>query len=281
VNGLDLVVLWIPLSAMLAGGVLSVSTRGELLEDGALIRQFVLLLAIAALLLYGIGTRDFVRVRVDPGYREEKAFLEHPLPAAMRQWSSSDANELRAFIAQRVAQGETTAEAFRQARRLLERKGARMVLFGDADARLAWARAELEGLKEQQARDPEACYRALAAQPLDAGAPSGGYSDANTVALHEALAALYESAPRMKQNRGVSSRAVSLAEGRAAYAPIYQAIASRWGDPIAKRLSGVGQFPFPVQEPADAVCAARIYQIEAILEQPAPVAAYLAGNLLR
>lgn len=136
-----LVGLWIPASAALAGGVLWFNTRGETLEDGALVRQFMLLLVVAALLLYGIGTRDFVRMRVDPLYRETQLFARHPLPSAMKQWNEADARRLENVVVERLARGGTTAQGLRDARRFLESTGAYMLGFGDDAARLAWVPA--------------------------------------------------------------------------------------------------------------------------------------------
>lgn len=271
-----LVGLWIPASAALAGGVLWFNTRGETLEDGALVRQFMLLLVVAALLLYGIGTRDFVRMRVDPLYRETQLFARHPLPSAMKQWNEADARRLENVVVERLARGGTTAQGLRDARRFLESTGAHMLGFGDDAARLAWARAELEGLREQQARDPEACYRALAGRPLDPAVPAGGYSEANTAALHTALADLYLSAARGGNGKRLGA---GLDEGRAAYASIRAGIVARWGEAVFKRVTQSG-FPYPPREPPEAVCEARIWQIESLLELPEPLAGYLVFNLL-
>jgi hypothetical protein len=279
---LDFGMLWMPASATLTGGIAWAASRGEAMEDGALVRRFVLVLVLVALPLWGIGRSDFVRTRTEPEFKAVKQLAEDPLHDKMRLWSREDAEEMEAFVIARVAAGAAKDEALLQARPMLAAKGAKMVSFADVPARLAWARAVLQALKERQARGAEACYGMLARRPVDTGVPMGGYSAASIAAYHAALGGLYEGA-RRGNDRPFDPNpppGISQEEARAAYAPIRERIAGRWGETLERKLQ-YDRFPFPPEHDAGTVCEARVAQIEAMLELPEPMAARLAGILLR
>lgn len=127
---LALYVLVVPsMCALVAGTLVWVVNRNQVLEDASLIRQFLLILSICLLLAWGVGRTTAFRLRVDPVFALQTALDSHPLYLGIKEHAPDDAEKLRAALAVQTAQGKTLAEALAQVRPLLSRMAPYRVVF--------------------------------------------------------------------------------------------------------------------------------------------------------
>ncbi len=265
--------------AVIAGTVIWATNRGQVLDDSSLIRQFILWFAICTALAWGLTKTDTVRLRIDPQYKLQTEVEAHPVYAAVKRIARDDHTTLHNFLAVQIAKGQTLTDAFLAARPLLEGLARYQLQFVDQKTMLIWANVQIDTLKELQAKDPALCFRALSIKPAPS-APSPlaqTFSADNTRAFHQAVIEVYESNYRYNSSpRPPSEGGLDLNEVRLEYRAIMETVTQRFGEPMTKQLSGWG-LANPPTEPPDRICAAKIFQLQAMQSRPPA----MANRLLR
>ena len=274
--------LLLPACATVTGLVIWAINRGHALGDGELLRQFMIVWVIcAAFFWWGMGT-NAVRLRIDPQFRLQTELDAHPLYATFKRLAhDDDSKQLHGFLVLQMSRGATLADAFLQARPLLTRLTNERIGFTDQKARLAWGRVAVDTLRELKARDSLLCYRSLSAQALDQQTLALAFSADNTRAFQQAVIQVYEAAatdinkPRPGDEQRVEFNAAALE-----YSVIRDRIAQKFGESVSNQLAK-RNFPEPPIQPPEQMCAARIYQLEAMLERPQAMASRLLDSVLR
>jgi hypothetical protein len=268
-------------SAAIAGTVIWSTNRGQVLDDGSLIRQFILWFAICTALAWGLTKTDAVRLRIDPQYKLQTEVDAHPVYAAVKGRGGEDHVKLHNFLATRIAQGQTLTDAFLAARPLLEDMVKDRLQSADQKSALNWANVRIETLRELQAKDPVLCFRALSAKPLPA-IPTllvQNFSAENTRAFHQAVIEVYKVSERDASNvRPPSESGPDLNEVKLEYRTIMETVSQRFGEPMSKQISAWGLADAPT-EPPDQVCAAKIFQLQAMQSRPPAMAIRLLRSV--
>jgi hypothetical protein len=278
---LVLAVLFTPFCATIAGFVVWVSHRHESLGDGALLRSFLVLLFISMALLWSVGRTSAVRMRLDPQLRVQAEIEAHPVYATLERLAPDDAKALRAFLGLQMSRGQTLSAAFLQARPLLTHSVTERLGFANQDSRLMWGRLVVDTLGELRARDPVLCYRALAGQELDQQALGQAFSPANTAAFQRAVVRIYESADRgMRRERSPADEPVTFNQAALEFRVVQDEVEHRFGPEVAAQIAH-GKFTDPAAAPPQQLCAARIFQLEAMLKRPKGTASMLVDSVLR
>ncbi|OYY74891.1 MAG: hypothetical protein B7Y40_02760 [Gammaproteobacteria bacterium 28-57-27] len=275
--------LLIPVCATFAGFIVWAINRGQSLDDGTLIRDFLIILAISLLLVGGAGTTDTVRLYLDPQFRLQTEMDAHPVYSTIKRVSPDDHTKLDTFLAVQMSHGDTLAEAFLQARPLLTQLTNQRSGWADQKTKLAWGRVSVDSLKELQAIDPMLCYRTLSTQPPSQQELAHAFSADNTTAFQQAVVKVYESSVLGISNKRSPDDEAPVefnAAAREFYA-IREAVAQRYGKPVAELATNKKAFPATPTQPPEKMCAARIFQLEAMLERPQAMAARLIDSLLR
>jgi hypothetical protein len=267
-----------PACAMVTGAVVASTSAKSAPDDGALVRDFMVILGILLLLVFGIGRLEFVRMRTDPQFRLQTQLAAHPVYAALKR-SPEDQKALHDFLMGQSAQGKSLPEAFLQARPLLTKLATERLGEADQDAVIGWGQLTVDTLKELANRDPMLCYQAMALQPLDARTLADGFSPGNTQVFEQAVIDVYASHEKAKRQREEGVH-VDFNTAAREYAAIKEGIANRFGEPVAKLLSKKA-FPSEPEQPAAQLCAARIAQLDAFLDRSPAMARSLIGAVLR
>ena len=272
--------LFMPLCAALTGLVVWSINRNQIVEDGILLRDFVLVLLVFLMLGMGVGKTDTVRMYLDPQFRLQRELDADPVYAAIKRLAPGDHKSLDDFIAAQLGQGKTAQEALVLARPLLTGLVNERMGFADQATRIAWTKVTAETLKELQTRDPLLCYQALRRDP-DEQAYTQPFSTENVAAFTRVVVAVYESADRgMRHEHPAGDKPVEFNVAALQYRAIQKNIENQFGAAVANRLA-TRKFPDPPTELPEQMCAARIAQLDAILEQPQAMAATLADSVLR
>ncbi|MCX7097523.1 MAG: hypothetical protein NTV43_06400 [Methylococcales bacterium] len=271
--------LFLPVCAILAGLIVWAKNYGQTLDDSDLIRDFLVTLLIWALIAWGASRTDAVRIYLDPQFRLQTELDAHPVYATLKRVTPDDHKQLHNFLLGQLTQGATLPEAFVQARPLLTWMTNHHLGFSDQEARVAWGQVTVDALKELQANTPNLCYIAIAAQRLEQQATVQAFSADNALAFQQAVVGVYESGSRYHE-RTSNEPAPEFDDAAREYRVIDEAISQRFGEDVTKQLDKK-QFPQPPMAPAEQICAARIYQLEAMLERPQAMAATLLDSVLR
>jgi hypothetical protein len=80
-----LALLLMPACATVAGLVVGVAHRHEALDDGALLRNFLIILVIGMTAAWGIGRTDAVQMRLYPQLRMQTDLNAHPVYVAFNE----------------------------------------------------------------------------------------------------------------------------------------------------------------------------------------------------
>jgi hypothetical protein len=268
--------LLMPMCATVAGAVVASTGRKESLDDGDLVRDFMVVFGVALLIVLGIGRQDFVRMRTDPEFRLQTQLSAHPVYAALGR-TPQDQKVLHDFLILQTAQGKTLPEAFLQARPLLDKLATERLGWADQKAVLGWGQVTVDTLKELALRDPMLCYQAIGHQAFEAQTLAQAFTADNTKAFEQAVVDIYVSANYgwRPQEDPIDFNTVGLE-----YYSIKQRIANRYGQPVAEALS-TKTFPAQPEQPATQLCTARIAQLEAFLDRPPAMAKRLLDGVLR
>lgn len=270
-----------PVCAMLSGMVVWASNRKQTLEDGSLIRQFLLILAICFALAWGISQTNTARLRLDPQYKLQTELDAHPIYAVIKRTAPDDHVKLVEFLAPQLAQGRSLADAFVLARPLLADLTRHRLGWADQQSTLNWAQVTIDTLKELKAQDARLCVRTRLAHASGEPPATATFSAANTAAFQKGVAEVYESADRgIGHQRPPGDKPVEFNDAAREYSVITDRIAQRFGEPIGK-LVAKKVFTEPTTEPPEQVCAAIIFQMETMLAQPPAMAARLLDSVMR
>jgi hypothetical protein len=276
------IVFLMPICATVAGFLVWVSNRNQLAEDRDLLREFVLILVVCLLLAWGTSTTDTARMYLDPQFRLQTELDANPVYATIKQFSPDDHKKLHDFLVLQMSEGKTLPEALLQARTLLVELANYRLGFSDQKTHLLWAQVTVDTLKELQAQDPALCYQALPIkQPLDQKILAEAFSAENTSAFQQAIVALYESADRgMRHERPPTDKPVEFNAAALEYRVVQKIVEEQFGESVERQLSQKS-FPESPLEPREQMCAAKIVQLEAMLERQQAMAARLLDSVLR
>lgn len=275
--------LLLPICATVAGFSVWTINRRQTLDDGDLIRDFLIILAICILLAWAVSGTTAVRLCLDPQFRLQTEMDAHPIYSTIKRLSHpDDIKELNNFLVLQLSHGGTLPEAFLQARALLTRLTNNRLGWADQRTRLAWAQVTVDSLKELQSLDPMLCYRVLSAKPPNQAELAHVYSAENTKAFQRGIVEVYESAALgISNKRPPEDKHVEFNAAALEYSVIQGEVAERFGEPISKVATNKRAFPEIPTESPEKICAARIFQLEAMLERPQPMAAFLIDSILR
>ncbi len=276
-----LALLLLPACATAAGLLVWGLYRHETLDDGALLRHFLIFLVASIAAAWGIGRTEAVQFRLHPELRIQAEIDAHPVYSTLKRLAPDDATSLLQTLVAQTATGVSVPEAFLRARPLLTAMTTTRSAWVDQETRLMWGRHVTNSLKELQTQHPELCYRALSGQNLDAQKFSQVFSPGNTREFQQAVVRVYESAGLgMRYNGHPGDVRADYNEAAAEYQVIKDEIEQRFGAAVAANFSNK-TFPEVPAAPPDQVCAARIYQLGAMMKRPKAMAARLVDSALR
>lgn len=270
-----------PASATFAGVITWLLHRDETLEDGALVRHFVVLLIMITGSFWGVTRTDAVRMRLEPSFRIEREIQTQPLITTLERLAPDDANELKGHLAAEMSTGTTLNDSMFLARPALAKQARYRSGFADQQTRLAWARYTTDTLKDFANDDPMLCYRLITNQPLERATLIGTLGSENFARFQAILIRLYESADQgMRHERMSGDRPADFNEAAREYSVIQEEIEERFGAEVAAMLRRDRLQSAPASA-AKQLCAARIYQLEAMQRRPQAMAALLVDSVLR
>jgi hypothetical protein len=205
--------------------------------------------------------------------------------AVIKDVASDDSKKLHDFLTIQLEKGATLPEAFLQARSLLTQLANERLGFTDQKTRIAWGNVMVDTLRELQAVDATQCYRALSSQALNETTLAHTFSAANTDAFQQVLVAVYTSANQgMRHDTRAGEQAVDFNDAAREFRVIRDMIEEKFSKPVADVIAKkTFKKPFSElpPEPAEQLCAARIAQLDAMLERPQGMAAMLIDSVLR
>jgi hypothetical protein len=280
-SALDFALAALPLGAALAGLILWITTRGETLDDGALVLRFSLLLAVATLVAWSAGRSEVVQLRINPALRAQRALEAQPVYAAFQQHLPGELAALQDALLERARRGEALDEAFRQVRPMLTRVVVDRLGFADQASRVLWGHQTVATLRALGAIDPAACYASIAAQPIGEHTLATAFSAQLQADFQQAVVAVLESGDRKsREGPPPGDEPVDFNAIQAEYVIIRDGLLARHG---AEAVAAIDTKSFAAEPvvPAGQVCEARIAQLEAILERPRPMASMLVDAVLR
>lgn len=275
--GLVYALLFLPCCAALAGTVLYLTHRDDELDNDTLVRHFIVLLIAVALVGWGVCRTKPVRVLIDPEFALQTALEANPVYAAMQQGGKEDLAVLHRFLVGPLSKGRSVNDALVEARPLLTRLAEEHLDFAKPQIRVGWAQASAAALHEARQHGGRTCY-ALVAGKTEPGEPAPGpFSAQNTAAFQRAVTALYEERSRpVDPKTALAAPSVEREELNAVRTALRDKIVARFGPEVATHVRKQAYGPAP-EALFDAICEARLYQLDAILDHPTP----LASELLR
>ena len=278
---LPIAALLLPACATAAALLVWLLYRHEPLDDDALLRNFLIFLIAGIVTAWGIGRTEAVQFRLHPELRIQAEIDAHPVYSTLKELAPDDAASLLQTLVAQTSTGVSVPEAFLQARPLLTAMTNTRSAWADQETRLMWGRLVTNSLQELQTQDPELCYRALSAQALDSQTLLQAFSSGNTREFQQTVARVYESADLGMRGHGHPGDVrVDFNEAAAEYQVIKDEIGQRFGAAVAANISSE-TFPAAPTAPPDQVCAARIYQLSAMMKRPKGMAARLVDSALR
>lgn len=197
------VLLLLPVCAVIAGVIVGVSNRDQSPEDGSLVRQFLLFLAIFAAATWGITRLPSIQSRINPEVRLQEQLHANVAYEAIEKYSPSDTVKVQAALAKDVGNGVRVADAFVRIRPLFAALVRERLGFADQATAVMWAGVMGDVLQQMKAADPQKCLRTL--NPRE-GAPhplsEPVLSEASNAAFMKAVAEVYASASAGMRNDG-------------------------------------------------------------------------------
>lgn len=277
-----LALLLLPACAAVAGLLVWLLYRHETLDDGALLRHFLIFMVAGIAAAWGIGRTEAVQFRLHPELRIQAEIDAHPVYSTLKELAPDDATQLLQTLVTQTSAGASVADAFLQARPLLTAMTNTRSGWADQESRLVWGRLTTNSLKELQTQDPALCYRALSGPTLDSKTLSQAFSSENSRAFQQAVVRVYQSADLGIRHQGpVGERLADFNEAAAEYRVIFEEIKQKFGPAVATNFFASKTFPEVPTAPPSEVCAARIYQLEAMMKRPKAMAATLVDSVLR
>ena len=270
-----------PFSATLAGFVMWLLHRREALDDGALVRNFSVLLVLVAGTAMGVLRTDSVRMRIDPVFRIHTEIEADLLYSTMAQISSGDAETLRATLEKQMAAGDTLSDAYLSAQPFLWSEAKRRTGWVDQATRLEWARFITDALRSAQSnRDYELCFRVMIDGTFDRPTLVEKFSSEHHKRFYDLAIRIYESSNLGMSNERAPEPSVEFNEAAREYSVISEEMEQRFGRETVQllRRDRLGSAPSSTWQ---GLCAARIYQLEAMQKRPKPMASRLVDGVVR
>ena len=272
--------LTFPACAAASALVVGVVNRDNELEDNALLRQFIVVLVIGLGLLYTTMQRPSVQLRLDPERRLQADIAADPIYKMLADVGPEYAAQFRAVLVTERVTSATLPQARLQARSMLTALATTRLGFADQAAHIAWGQVTIDTLQELKARSPEECYMAISGQALDRETLAHGFSTSNTAAFEATALQVLSFGRSFSRAR---DRTDQPADFNATMLE-YQRIQDKVGQVFSREVSALltsKRFPQTPPMSAATVCAARIYQLETMLERPKATAALLVDAALR
>jgi len=189
------VLMLLPVCAVIAGVVVGVSNRGQSPEDGSLVRQFLLFLAIFAAATWGISRLPSVQLRINPEVKLQEQLHANIAYQAIEKYAPSDLVTVQAALGKEAAGGVSVAEAFVRIRPVFAALTRERLGFADQATALMWTHVQREVLQQMKTSDPLQCVRTLHPVP---GTPhplsQPVLSETGDAAFLKAVADVYASA---------------------------------------------------------------------------------------
>ena len=145
-------------SAAGAGFFTWILTRGRKPDDGELMKNFLVALAMLMMIAAGLSRTEFARSRWDEAYKAQVAYLAMPVHVALRdhrpdEWKQVEQITLKAFdeLPPQAVIGQTRAQYLPLARRMMEN--------AQGTAIIAYAEALVPVLEHLQKTEPRLCVR--------------------------------------------------------------------------------------------------------------------------
>ena len=277
-----------PACAVMSAVVVGVIYRREQLEDSALLRQFIIALAIVGGLFYATLQRPSVQRLLHPELQLQADIEADPVYQALAHIGPENAAQYRALLLTERATPATLPEARLQARSMLTALATDRLGFADQATKILWGQATVDTLHELQAVSPGECYAAVSGQDLDRETIAHRLSARNAVEFEAAAIPVLLQSPGLEfsgkgldhaRSRGDEQPADFNATMRE-YERIQDDVAQRYGPEVSALLTSK-RFPQSPPMAADTICSARIYQLEKMLQQPKATAALLIDSALR
>jgi hypothetical protein len=268
------VLLLLPVCAVIAGVVVGVSNRDQSPEDGSLVRQFLLFLAIFAAATWGISRLPSVQSRINPEVKVREQLSANPAYEAIRKYAPSDAAKVQAALGSEVGRGVKLEDAFVRIRPLFATLVRERLGFVDQATAVAWAHVMRDTLQQMKAADPQKCVRTLYPEP---GVPhplsERVLSDASAAAFLQAVADVYASADAgMRRDTVRADPRVDLQALQTEYRLVQEQTKGEFGDDAGRTKDRQWREANPA-----AYCDIVLRKMQLMLQrEPA-----LAGSLLR
>ncbi len=273
--------LTLPGCALASAVLIGVVHRHDQLEDGPLLRRFIVVLAVCFGLFSTLMQRPDIQMRLHPELRQQAEIDADPIYQALAAVAPEDAARYRAGLDFERAHGSTLAQARLQARSMLAALVTARLQFSNQAAHVAWGQATLDTLRELQGRSADQCYAVLSGQDLDRETLAHGFSAQNTASFEAAVLQVLESAGQfLGGKRPAGDPPADFNATMRDWQGIQDDIAKNFS-PEVSALVQKDRLPSSPPLPADTVCAARIDQLDAMLQRPKAAAALMIDSILR
>ena len=222
--------------AALAGLFTWMLTSGRKPEDGELLKDFVVALAMVLMASFALTRTEWVRSRFDEGYQARVAYLKMPVHVALREhrpdeWKQMELMAVEAFdslVPPKVVLQQTRMHYPGLARKMMET--------AQGPAVIAYAEALVPVLDQLRASDPAKCVRLawpqLGADPFD---PSPRLSGPVNLAYENAVARLVaENSTSAVKTGWKPEPSASLQELQAGLDEVRAATAEKHGEAVAQ-----------------------------------------------
>jgi hypothetical protein len=277
---LIMLVLALPICSIPTALIVWLLHRDEQAEDSKLIRDFVVFLCLFVFAFWQVTKSHSVRMRLDPEYRIQVQIEANPVYQSLKGMES-EASTLNAKLSDAMHKGKSIQDALLLARPWLRNEITHYSGFADQKTRLKWARLYVDTLKELQNINSMSCYQEIGQRDLDEEILMRGFSNENTQAFQQAVVDIHRSAIRgmghdyPKDERPADFNATALENNT-----INKDIEEKFGADIVDIIRR-HHFSDPEPNAPQRICAARIYQLESMLERPQATAALLVDSALR
>lgn len=218
--------------AALAGVVTWMLTSGRKPDEGELVKDFVVALAMFLMVSFALTRTEFIRSRYDEGYQARLAYMKMPVHVALRahrpdEWKTMEAAAVQAFDA--LVPPKLVLE---QARKNYLGLARRMIGTAQGGAVLAYGEALVPVLDQLRASDPARCVRLawpqVPAEPFD---PGPRLSPPVNLAYEQAVARLVaENTTSAVQGAWKAEAGASLREVEAGLDEVRKATAEKHGE---------------------------------------------------
>lgn len=273
-------IVWIELFAMSIAALpaalyLAFSQRDEELSDSSLYSQFVVLFALAALLIYGLLQEPAIRRSVDPQAQLAHELNTYPVLAALQQGQHSMKDQILTAVVTEVSRGRSVQDAVRAVHPLLFRVAQDRLSWADTKTTLNWMEVHAEQLDQLAQQSVEQCAALALLRAEGIAALAGGLDPKLADRVEARLVELLANAAVGISNKHPRVEQLEFNAFRRLYdSAIDEPLTRRYGDKLARQLASPisNQRAEPAGDPAS-VCAARREQMRLIGLQPPAEAA--------